>query len=126
MKVFETSIIDLTPSAVSVNKSTYTTLKKFTLNYGTWLILASGYFESNSNGSRWIFVTDSSSGTIADSVGIKARATSLATSGAGTGLNVNFIHTVSSSSEDLWLRCYHNSTANSLSTQSCIQALRIK
>ena len=112
-----------TPASVEVSNNTDTTLNSFTLTKGVWLVMLSVYFASNSTGGRWIYVTDSSTGSISDSIEVYARTTSPATSGAGTGLHLDFLHT-SSGDTTLYFRCKQNS-GSKLSVQPRMQFIKL-
>lgn len=88
----------------NVSHNTDTRVDDFYLYPGTWLVICGVYFSSNATGSRWMYVNDDSSDTVgktqliddldSENVGYLGRAACAASTNSGTGLNVNFMLTV--------------------------------
>jgi len=110
-------------SYINVATSTDKTLQSIELAYpGLYLIMASAYFESNSNKSRWIYVNEDES---TNAINYYARAACYASDASGTGLNVTFYYYTDIYPITLYLRGKQNS-GSTLKTYPRIQYVLLR
>lgn len=123
--------VDSTP----VSHNSDTRVDDFYLYPGTWLVMCGVYFSSNATGSRWMYVNDDPSDTAgktqliddldAQNVGYLGRASCAASTNSGTGLNVNFMLTVTET-RHIYVRVKHTAgSGTSLTVNSVCQYIKL-
>lgn len=116
------TIVTSAPAAVNVATSTNTTLGNITLAAGTWIVVLSTTFASNSTGRRVVYFTNSSS---TSSVGITQSASLALSPADGAMSKYSSMDIVSPTAQTTYYCRVWQNSGSSLSCQCYIRAVRI-